>query len=264
MITSTHNAKVYYVRSLQERATRYRERRFLIEGVRLVEEALRAGTIPTLILYAPEQLEATPRGRALSERLQRLAGIAVSERVLAAAADTVTPQGVVAVVPMPEMTAEVEPVPRSGLSLMLILDGLQDPGNLGTILRSAWAAGLSEVILTPGTVDPYNPKVVRAGMGAHFFLTIRPETPWPQIAGRLAGQPVWLAQPRGGTPYDQVNWQEAGGLIIGSEARGSGPPAGNIATGRVSIPLSRGVESLNAATAASILLFEARRQQKRE
>jgi len=264
VITSTSNARVHYIRSLQERATRYRERRFLIEGVRLVEEALRAGTMPSLILYTPEQLVATPRGRALAERLRRLEGIEVSERVLAAAADTVTPQGVVAVVPMPELPAGAEADSRPGLSLTLILDGLQDPGNLGTILRSAWAAGLNEVILTPGTVDPYNPKVVRAGMGAHFFLTIRPETPWPQIAGRLAGRPVWLAQPRGGTPYDRVNWPEAGGLIIGSEARGSGPPAGNIATGRVSIPLSRGVESLNAAAAASILLFEARRQQERE
>jgi TrmH family RNA methyltransferase len=180
-----------------------------------------------------------------------------SEHALKAAADTVTPQGIVAVIPVPAAPAEIGPLP-----LVLVLDGLQDPGNLGTILRSAWAAGAGAVVTTPGTADPYSPKVVRAGMGAHFHLALLPEQPWPQIARLVAGRQVLLAEARGGTPYDQVAWSQPTALIIGSEAHGSGPEARALATATVSIPLAEGVDSLNAAVAASILLFEARRQRQ--
>ena len=150
MITSISNEKVKYVRSLYRRRVRYRERHFVVEGVRLVEEAFRAGIVPALVFYN-EGVDATPGGRELLEEVQQrgLTAFAVSEKVMKALADTVSPQGVLAVVPFVELALS----PSS--SLVLVVDRLRDPGNLGSILRSANAAGVEQVILAPKTVDPY-------------------------------------------------------------------------------------------------------------
>ncbi len=259
-ITSLANPKVRWARSLLQGRARRREGHFLIEGVRLVEEALRVGSVPTLAFFSPA-LEATPRGRALLQALlaspeARERVFPVSEAVLGSLSDTVTPQGIVAAVPLPQ--------PPSGPpGLLLILDQLRDPGNLGTVLRTALAAGVEEVWLAPGTVDPYNPKVVRAAMGAHFRLPLRVHVRWDEVATRAPGRPIWLATAQGGTPYDQVDWRTPSVLIVGGEAEGASPEAEALATGRVHIPMEQGVESLNAAVAAAILLFEARRQRSR-
>jgi TrmH family RNA methyltransferase len=172
---------------------------------------------------------------------------------MAACTGTKTPQGIVAVVPRLQLEAK--------RGLVLILDGLRDPGNLGTILRSAEAAGVGQVILPPGTVDPYNPKVVRGAMGAHFRLPVT-SMDWPAIAGRLAGRQIWLADASAETPYDTVDWGLAAGLIVGGEAAGAGESAMALATGRVGIPMAGGAESLNAAMAATVLLFEAAKQHR--
>jgi TrmH family RNA methyltransferase len=177
----------------------------------------------------------------------------VSEGVLAACAGTQTPQGVIAAVPF------VQIQPRLGL--ILILDRLRDPGNLGTILRSAEAAGIGQVVLTPGSVDPYNPKVVRGAMGAHFRLPVA-SLDWPAIIERLTGRAVWLADATGETPYDSVDWRRPSALIVGGETTGASPEASGIATGGVSIPMAEGTESINAAMAATVLLFEAARQNR--
>jgi TrmH family RNA methyltransferase len=177
----------------------------------------------------------------------------VSEAVLAACADTRTPQGVLAVVPFMQLQ------PRPGL--ILILDGLRDPGNLGTILRSAEAAGVGQVILAPGTVDPHNPKVVRGGMGAHLRLPVV-SLPWPAIAESVAGRAIWLADAAADVAYDAVDWTRPSALLVGGEATGAGEQACALATGRVSIPMAEGTESLNAAMAATVILFEAARQQR--
>ncbi len=257
MIVSPTNARIKYVRRLQQRKERYRERRFVIEGSRLVEEALQAGTIPAFAFFT-RAFEETDRGRALVARL-RDAGVElvlVNERVLEAAADTVTPQGILAVVPLPERSAPANP------SLILVLDGVADPGNLGTILRSAEAAGVAQVILAPGTVDAYGPKVVRAGMGAHFRLSLTMIGEWQQIAAHLENRAVWLAEAGQGQPYYAVDWTVPSALIIGSEAEGASEEAAKIATGRIHIPMLGPAESLNAAMAASIILFEALRQRE--
>lgn len=256
-VTSPANPKVRWARSLLQARARRREGHFLIEGVRLVEEALRVGMFPTLVFFSP-RLEETPRGQALLQAIHNLPEahrrvFATTEAILGSLSDTVTPQGVVAAVPIPHH-------PPGPPGLLLIVDRLRDPGNLGTILRTALAAGVEEVWLSHGTVDPYNPKVVRAAMGAHFRLPLRPRAPWDAIAGRLSGRPTWLAAAQGGTPYDQVNWRPPCALIIGGEAEGASPEAEALATGRVHIPMTQGVESLNAAVAAAVLLFEAQRQ----
>ena len=254
MITSIANEKVKYVRSLYRRRVRYRERRFIIEGIRLVEEAYRAGIVPALVFYG-EGIDALPGGWELLEEIHREKAppFAVSEGVMKAMADTVSPQGVLAIVPFVELAPPPSP------SLVLVIDRLRDPGNLGTILRSANAAGVEQVILAPQTVDHYNPKVVRGAMGAHFRLPIEALS-WPEIAEALAGVQVLLADVRAEQAYYEVDWSRPSALIIGGEAYGASRAAMELATATIAIPMHGGAESLNAAVAASVILFEAARQ----
>jgi len=254
MITSVANEKVKYVRSLYRRRGRYRERLFIIEGVRLVGEAFRAGIVPALLFYS-EGADAIPGRRELLEEAHKreLAAFAVSEKVMKALADTVSPQGVLAVVPFVELAPPLSP------SLALVADRLRDPGNLGSILRSANAAGVEQVILAPKTVDSYNPKVVRGAMGAHFRLPIAALS-WPEIAETLTGVQVVLADVRAEQVYHEVDWTKPSALIIGGEAHGASREARQLAAATIAIPMHGEVESLNAAVAASGILFEAARQ----
>ena len=254
-ISSPANPRVKELRSLHRRRTRYSEQLFLVEGVRLLEEALAAGFGLQTALYVPERLQKTPRGEALLARLaDSPTAFPTSEEILDSVADTVTPQGVVAAVPIPQLP------PRPG-DLVLVLDGIRDPGNCGTILRTAEAAGVSLVYCVPGTVDPFEPKVVRAGMGAHFRLPLRVAR-WETIAPALAGFQLLLAEATAGRPYDQVDWRLPTALIAGGEAGGPGEEARRLATAAISIPMAGAAESLNVTVAAGILLFEALRQRR--
>jgi len=254
VITSTQNEHIKHIRSLGRRRVRQREGRFVVEGTRLVDEMARAGLRPALALYT-EAWASTPEGQRLLPFLaQAQEGCwPVSEQVLASCADTQTPQGVLAVAP-------IVPLPP-GEGLILILDQIRDPGNLGAILRSAEAAGVGQVLLAPGTVDVYNPKVVRSAMGAHFRLPVF-TLPWSAIAARVRGRAIWLADAHGSADYAQVDWTQPSALIVGSERAGAGPEAASLATGAVSIPMAGKAESLNAAMAATVLLFEAARQRR--
>ena len=254
MITSTQNERVKYVRSLGRRRARDREGRFVVEGTRLVDEVTRAGIRPALVFFT-EDWAAGAAGQALLPHLCAADEGAwpVSDAVLAACAGTETPQGVLAVVPMPRVA------PREGL--ILVVDGVRDPGNLGTLLRSAEAAGAGRVVLAPGTVDAYNPKVVRGAMGAHFRLAVQ-EMDWRAVGALLAGRPAWLAEAGGQVTYDRVDWTVPAALIVGGEAEGAGAEAARLATGTVRIPMAGGAESLNAAMAATVILFEAARQNR--
>ena len=255
MITSLQNDKVRAARALQaQRRVRQRERRFVFEGTRLVEEAVRAGVPPDFVLYTAP-VEADARGNVLltSLREMNVPCHAVNEAVMVACSDTQTPQGILAVLPIPTHPAPERP------TLTLILDRVRDPGNLGAILRTALAAGVEQVLLTPGTVDASNPKVVRAAMGAHLHLRIV-TLGWEAIAAAVAGSDVWLAEASGETPYTAVDWTRPVALSVGGEAAGAGEQARALAGGRVSIPMAAGVESLNTATATAVILFEVVRQ----
>lgn len=255
MITSTANARVKLVRTLlDDRQARQRQRRWCLEGVRLLEEGLAADLPFEFVFFAPDEAGGARR-RVLLQTLQAR-GVAcepVAPHVLHAASDTVTPQGVLAVAPWPA----ARPIPTSGL--LLILDRLADPGNLGTILRTALAAGCAGVVLTPGSVDLYNPKVVRSAMGAHLRLPLLAAGGWEQISGVIGSRPLWLADPQGSVVYDAVDWTVPSALIIGGEAAGAGAAARAAASGRAVIPMAAG-ESLNAAAAAAVFCFEAARQ----
>ena len=255
MITSATNSKVKHARSLHRRRARHRERCFLIEGTRLVGEALSARLAPVLLLHTADIAESSSGARLLdSARSRKVDCSQVTPEIMMLVADTVTPQGVLAVVPFPDL-----PIPEQP-RFILVLDGIRDPGNLGTILRTAAAAGVNEVLTLPGTVDVYAPKVVRAGMGAHFRVPIEPYHHSTDMQAKLEGYQVLLAAPRGGMAYWQVDWSTPTALIVGSEAQGVGDLASSWATSLVSIPLAEEVESLNVASATAVLLFEAVRQ----
>lgn len=252
MITSTANSKVKYVRRLQtDRRFREREAAFVVEGRRWLEEVVGSSRHPTSVFYT-EAWRSDPKNEALLQSLDDAAQ-AVSEDVMGAMSDVVTPPGLLAVLPM--QPAPLPPQP----SLLLILDAVRTPGNLGTMLRTAGAAGVDAVLLGPGCVDAYNPKVVRGGMGAHLRLPIH-SAGWQAIAGYAGSTQTWLAAAGGHTPYTDVNWRRPSALIVGNEAAGAGPEARRLAQGSVYVPMHADTESLNAAMAAGIILFEAVRQ----
>jgi TrmH family RNA methyltransferase len=259
MIESQANPHVKLIRSLAaDRKDRRRERLFVIEGVRLVADALAGGARLDLALYAPAQLELTRAGQALLDQLETLAvAHPASAQVVAAASDTVHPQGVVVVARWPQ----IEPgVP----GIMLVLDAIQDPGNMGALLRSAEAVGVAEVLGTIGTVDVYSPKVVRAAMGAHMHLALTQDLSWDAIAERLAlVDQVYAADAAAKMPYFAADWRQPSALIIGNEAHGLSEDARALARCPVGIPMHGRAESLNAAVAGSVILFEALRQRTR-
>jgi TrmH family RNA methyltransferase len=254
VISSRTNSTVKYVCSLHRRAVRHREQRFLVEGVRLTEEMMKAGREPVFLFYT-EAISRQPRAQAFLDAARSSAAevVAVSEDVMRVMSDTKTPQGILAVAEFPRVDA-VES------SLSLVLDGVRDPGNLGTILRTAEAAGVGVVLTLRGTVDVYSPKVVRGAMGAHFRLPVRADCTWEDAQGAARQRQVLLADPRGGKPYYQVDWTLPTTLVVGGEAQGASAEARALATTLVTIPMKGSAESLNAAVATSILLFEAARQ----
>jgi RNA methyltransferase, TrmH family len=258
LITSTANSHIKYIRSLRADGKQRRsERMFVLEGVRLVADALANGATFTLVLYAPDQLARTADGAMLLLELEQLPhSYPASSHALAAAADTVTPQGVVAVAAWPELPT------RPGLRL--VLDSVQDPGNLGTLLRSAEAAGVGAVFCSQGCADAYNPKVVRAAMGAHFTLPLHINQSWDEIAAGLADAPlVYAAVAQASMPYYAADWRQPAGLVIGSEAHGLSAEGMALSTRQIGIPMQGRSESLNAAIAGSVILFEALRQRTR-
>lgn len=183
----------------------------------------------------------------------------VERRLFDRLSDVQTPQGILAVFPFPTPAFTTDDAP-----LVLILDRLRDPGNLGTLLRAAAGAGVSAVYLTPETVDPWNPKAVRAGMGAHFRVPIAAldDGALAEMRTRLPRRVIASAEAN--RPYDAVDWTGPAALVIGGEAEGVGSELWAWGNEAVGIPLGRDVESLNAAVAGAVILFEAARQRRRE
>lgn len=251
MITSLHNDRVKLARGLQTQAKMRRsEGKIALEGARLVRDAVEYGQKPDFILYEPD---AVPDDRLAVWQQTGAALLPVSPEVMRHVSQTQQPQGVLAVFPMPKPALPPRP------ERVLILDSVRDPGNLGTILRTAAAAGVQAVLLSPTCADAYNPKVLRGGMGAHFRVPVA-ELDWNAIGEYCRGLAVFLADGSGDVTYHQADWTAAWALIIGSEAHGAGGEAERLALQHVAIPMAAATESLNAAAAAAVILFEAARQ----
>jgi TrmH family RNA methyltransferase len=254
MITSASNSKIKLVRSLQASSkNRKAESAFAAEGIRLIEEAVSVHWPIDFILY-DESLSA--RGFQIIEDLRKDRSIEISEvtpSLMAEISDTETPQGILAV-----LKREALPLPKNP-TFIVLADQIRDPGNMGTLLRTTEAAGGDAVILSPGTVDAFSPKVVRSGMGAHFHLPIQHKN-WDDIKAYLGRIPVYLAEAQGGIILWEADLTQPCTLLIGGEAFGASEEGKAIASHKISIPMRGRAESLNAAIAAGILVAEVLRQ----
>ena len=241
------------IRALGNRKDREAQGLFLAEGIRVVEELLDAGVPVRLSLVSPA-LTDSGRGAALAARL-RAAGPArdVGVGELNELADTRTNQGVLVVAEMPAGSPEA--VPDRGPATVLLLDGVQDPGNLGTLVRSAGAFGCAAVVCLPGTVDPWNPKAVRASAGALFRMPVVQAGPGPALDRLAALRFTLLGADAGGRPVDRLALSRRTVLAVGNEGRGLGEEVRSRAEALVAVPMQAGVESLNVAVAAGILLY---------
>ncbi len=253
MITSAQNPKLQLARALLGRP---RERQqagaFVAEGVRLVEEALAAGWPFRLALHSSDLSE---RGAALVAALAAQ-GVEVNEvaaHLLQSVSETETSQGLLAVLDLKAL-----PIPAP-LEFVLIPDRVRDPGNLGTLLRTAAAAGVQAAFLPPETADAFAPKVVRSGMGAHFRLPVH-SLSWDEIRVLTRGLKVCLAEAGASLSCWEADLRSPLALVLGGEAEGVGEDARRLADETISIPMTGESESLNAAVAGAVLMFEAVRQ----
>jgi TrmH family RNA methyltransferase len=244
-------------RDLRRRRARERQRLFVAEGVRAVEELIASSLSVQGLLVAP-QLTDAPRGSALLESARRR-GVeitAVAEREFASAAETESPQGVLAIAEIP--SRRLEDIVMAEPTRLVVLDAVQDPGNVGTILRTAAALGATAVLAMPGTVDLWNAKVVRSAMGALFHSPTFMST-WPELdsfRGRQA-LTLWGADANG-TPLDQLQPPDRLALVVGNEGAGLSPEGRSRVEQSVSIPIGSAVESLNVAVATGIILYQLR------
>lgn len=254
MITSAQNSKIKLVRALLGRAKERRDANaFVVEGVRLVEEAETRDWRFRFVLFDRSLHD---RGKSIVERLKSRAVDVeeVSESLMKSLSDTETPQGILAVLEFSSL-----PFP-SLLNFVLIPDQIRDPGNLGTLLRSAAATGVQAVFIPPETTDAFAPKVVRSGMGAHFKLPIH-SMMWEEIeqVSKSANLQMYIADMVGPSCWE-TDLSQPLALIIGSEAEGVSEQARKLAKQQISIPMAGKIESLNAGVAGSVLMFEVVRQ----
>lgn len=257
IINSRSNSKVKYVRKLQQdKRFRHKERRFVVEGTRWMGETVRQqGQIDLWFAtegWLRDQPELTAELTALGHE-----PLIVTELLLKEMSDTATPPGVLAVLHTPTWEIPVSP------SLILILDQMRDPGNLGTLIRAASASSVDLIMLMPGSVDPTNPKVVRSTMGALLHLPLV-STTWEALPQQIGECRLYVADfdLTSGIPYSEVNWRVPSGLIVGGEANGPSARGKALADQITYIPMHTRVESLNAGIAGSVILFEADRQRR--
>lgn len=258
MISSTSNPKVRQVTGLAKKAKMRKELGlYVVEGLRMCRELL-AGQVEAM--YVSESFAGEKSHRELAERFSCEL---VSDEVLKAMSDTQTPQGILALVRQPSY--RMEDLLKSGTPAhLMILETIQDPGNLGTIIRAGEGAGITGVIMNSGTADIYNPKVIRSTMGSIYRV---PFLYTDDLAGTLAllkkkNIRLFAAHLKGKNNYEEEDYTGNTGFLIGNEASGLSDEISAMADTYVKIPMLGRVESLNAAVASSILMYEAARQRR--
>ena len=268
MITSINNNQIKNIIALNKKAReRKAQRLFVVEGIRAVSEV--PGELLSAVYYI-EGFGATAEGRDFLSELSTKAPSVTLEEVAAnvfkTMCDTVTPQGVLALVKMQDFTLEdVLGAGRKGPAHIVILESLQDPGNMGTIIRTAEGAGATGIIMNSTTVDLYSPKVVRSTMGSIFRM---PHLVTADLAATIKeledvhGVAVYAAHLKGEKFYDELDFTGPTAFMIGNEGNGLTDEAASLATSYLKIPMEGQLESLNASVAASLLMYETHRQRK--
>lgn len=263
MISSTTNKQVKYVNSLVKKAKARREEDlFVAEGLRMCSE-LPKDRIHAL--YVSESFRKLPEYAALAEGVRHTE--VVTDEVFRALSDTQTPQGILALVRQYHYTLEQVAGVKASCGTpahLMILETLQDPGNLGTILRAGEGAGVTGILMDAHTADIYNPKVIRSTMGSVLRVPFVYTDDLPSALKQLKNKGIRLfaAHLKGEKNYDLEDYTGDTGFLIGNEANGLSDTTASMADTYVKIPMAGKVESLNAAVAASILMFEASRQRR--
>ncbi len=265
MLTSPSNDRVKRICELEKKArARKKEGVFVLEGLRVVQE------IPTeslLELYVSQSFYENVDHATVCDALSKSAGIELtftSDDVMKKMADTDHPQGILAVAKIPEH--EMEEL-FSSSPLILICEDIQDPGNLGTIFRTAEGAGATGILLSAGTCDPTQPKVVRSTMGSIFrmpYVRVNSDEEWYPILRGLqqSGVKLYAAWLQGSVPYDEPDYSAGSAFLIGNEGNGLREETAELSDQKIRIPMGGKLESLNAAMSAGILMYEAARQRR--
>lgn len=268
MVTSSSNPQMKRIVQLNKKAkTRYEQRVFVAEGIKMCQEAPKE---QIEALYVSESFLAEPKNQGF---LKDYSYEVVPDKVFSAVSDTKTPQGILCLVKMPQYSLEkllgdINTLKNEDRSMkcphLLILEGIQDPGNLGTMMRTAEGAGVTGIVMSKTTVDIFNPKVVRSTMGSlfrvPFYLT-------DDLTGTIhflkkQGITMYAAHLQGKLSYDQPDYRGACGFLIGNEGNGLSPETAALADLYIRIPMEGKVESLNASIAAALLMYETHRQRR--
>ena len=268
MITSTSNQQMKQVSLLLKKAKeRKNTKTFVVEGPRMVVEApverLKA-------VYVAESFESNKENATILKELKDKCGKAdaayevVADNVFKSVSDTQTPQGIMAIVVMPDY--DLSELLRGDNTHLLILESIQDPGNLGTMVRTGEGAGVTGIIMNKTTVDLFNPKTIRSTMGSiyrvPFFVTEDLAGTMKDLQGK--GISLYAAHLKGEHSYDEEDYTKACGFLIGNEGNGLSDEIANLADTYIKIPMEGQVESLNAAISATLLMYEANRQRRRK
>lgn len=276
IISSKDNKRIKYIRSLLEKGgIRKKNHSFVVEGIKLVDEALEYGNVLDIIvsesLYEEIVSGDLTRNALLSDNgkhiikqvKQGTSLTVVSDAVFKSVSETITPQGILAEVEMPKHRLLEEnfleiAYEKTGKIKLLILEDTADPGNMGTIMRTAEAAGVTGVIMGKGTVDIFNPKVVRSTMGSIFRLPFAYVDDLKAVILGLKrdGISFYATHLKGKESYRDISYSDKAGILIGNEARGLSDEIANLADTYVIIPMQGKVESLNAAVAAALMMYE--------
>ncbi len=256
-IDSPKNPSIRQWALLKERRHRQAQGRFLIEGARELTRAMQAGVVLEQLIMAPQLLAAPAAWTKLAVPL-----VEVSETAFHTLSVRQKPDGVLAVAQLPNWSLAELNLPED--ALLLVLDGLEKPGNLGALLRSADAVGVAAVLVTGDGTDLYNPNVIRASMGSVFSTSVVSASAEASLAFLQAqGCKLLAASPEATTLYWDVAMTGTTALILGTEHEGLSPFWRNLNISKISIPMKGLADSLNVATAGALLLYEALRQRQR-
>ena len=258
MISSTSNQQMKALSALLKKSKERKEKGvFVVEGTKMVAEAPKDWLQS---VYVSESYEKNPENARL---LRDFTYEVVSDSVFKSVSDTQTPQGILAVVRMPKYTLEA--LIDGDKTHLLILESIQDPGNLGTMVRTGEGAGITGVIMNKTTVDLFNPKTIRSTMGSIYRVPFYVAEDLEETLDSLKKQSVALyaAHLKGEHAYDEEDYTGACGFLIGNEGNGLSDTIANLADTYIKIPMEGQVESLNAAISASLLMYEANRQRRK-
>ena len=261
IISSSSNSKIKYLRSLYQKKYRRKHNQFVLEGVRLIEEAIQEEISLSYIFYS-DYLLRNQRGEELLAQLKKQ-GVElyqIEDDLLQQVADTISPQGILAIAD--KVDYELMDILTGQEKLILLLDQIQDPGNLGTIIRTADAAGVDAIITTKGTVSLYNQKTIRSTMGSFFRTPVTKVNELEEFRKRILESDfnIVVADIAGEKYHFEIDYLSSTIIIMGNEGHGPSQELIDLADTAIKIPLAGGAESLNVAMATSVITYEAVRQ----